>query len=223
MIIKGQVMFRKVFIIFGLLFLTACSQISSVWSPTIYDVPPGSILFYEDFSTDQNGWKTWDQDGSIVRYQAEGFRFFVNQANYDYWSTPGYKFKNMKIDTDVIKVSGPDNNAFGVICRFVDAENYYAFLMSSDGYAGILRVLEGEYTLLNANTMEYTPVILQSEALNKISATCNETNLSLMINGEVIFDVQDQSFETGDVGLMVSSYDEPGVDILFDNLTVSQP
>jgi hypothetical protein len=59
--------------------------------------------------------------------------------------------------------------------------------------------------------------------LNKISVICAEDELSFMINGELMFEVQDQNFETGDVGLMVSSYDQPGVDILFDNLTVSQP
>ena len=216
-------MYRRGIIIFGLILLTACSQIPSLWQQTIYDVPSGSILFQEDFSTEQNDWQTWNQEGSYVRYQAEGLHFFVDQANYDYWSTPGFTFKDMKIEADVIKVDGPDNNAFGVMCRFVDAENYYAFLMSSDGYAGILRVLDGAYTLLNASTMEYASVILQGEAINKISAICSENNLTFMINGEVLFEVQDQSFETGDVGLMVSSYDQPGVDILFDNLTVSQP
>jgi hypothetical protein len=216
-------MHRKGLIILGLVLLTACSQIPSLWQQTIYEVPSGSILFQEDFSTEENGWQSWDQDGSFVRYQAEGLHFFVNQANYDYRSTPGYTFKDVKIEVDAIKVGGPDNNAYGVICRFVDAENYYAFLMSSDGYAGLLRVLDGDYTLLNANSMEYAPVILQGEALNKISVICAEDELSFMINGELMFEVQDQNFETGDVGLMVSSYDQPGVDILFDNLTVSQP
>jgi hypothetical protein len=216
-------MYRKGFVFLGLVLLTACSQISSFGQQTIYDVPSGSILFQEDFSSDQNKWRTWDQEGSFVRYQAKGFRFFVNQANYDYWSTPGYTFKNMKVEVDAIKVDGPDNNAYGVMCRFVDADNYYAFLISSDGYAGILRVLDGVYTLLNGASMEYAPMILKGEALNKISAACNENDLTLMINGEALFIVQDESFDTGDVGLMVSSYDQPGVDILFDNLTVTQP
>jgi len=216
-------MYRRAFIILGLFFLTGCSQIPSLWQQRIYEVPSGSILFQEDFSTDQNGWQIWENEGSYVRYQAEGLHFFVDQVNYDYRSTPGYTFKDTKIEVDAIKVDGPDNNAFGVMCRYVDAENYYAFLMSSDGYAGILRVLDGDYTLLNANSMEYAPVILQGEALNKISVICAEDYLTFIINGDVLFEVQDQYFQTGDVGLMVSSYEEPGIDILFDNLTVSQP
>ncbi len=211
-------MFRRVMLLLlGLIVLTACSQ------QTVYDVPAGSILFQEDFSSEDNGWRIWNQDGSFVRYQAEGLHFFVNQANLDTWSTPGYTFKDMNIAVDAIKVDGPDNNAYGVICRFVDANNYYAFLISSDGYAGILRVVDGVYTLLNADSMQYAPSILQGEALNKISVACKGMNLAMMVNGETLFEVQDASFERGDVGLMVSSYDQAGVDILFDHLTVTQP
>ncbi len=216
-------MVRKFLFILSLIFLTACGSTRELWQQTVYDVPSGSILFKEDFSDDQNGWRTWNEKGSIVTYQAEGLRFYINQSNFDYISTPGYTFKNSKATVNTIKVGGPNDNAFGLICRYHDAQNYYAFLISSDGYAGILRVLEGEYTLLNADTLEYSAVINQGEALNTLTAECNGQTLALAVNDQVLFQVKDEYFEVGDVGLMVSSYEEPGVDLLFDNLTVLQP
>ena len=31
----------------------------------------------------------------------------------------------------------PDNNAYGVICRYTDLQNFYVFLVSADGYYAI--------------------------------------------------------------------------------------
>lgn len=215
---------KKLFIIFtSLILLTGCSQISSLWAQEIYDAPSGAILFLEEFTDDKNGWRTWHDDGSHITYQAEGFRFYANQANYDLWSTPGYSFQDMQIDVEALKLGGPDDNAFGVICRYVDADNFYAFLISSDGYAGILRVLAGNYTLLNADTLEYSAAIIQGEAINDLSASCIGEQLSFAVNGTELFVVEDGNFKIGDVGLFVSSYDEAGVDIFFDNLIVYQP
>jgi hypothetical protein len=203
--------------------ISGCSAIAKFGTQPPVSANSGAILFSEDFSSDENGWTTWNQNGSMAGYQIEGFRFFVGEANFDFLSHPGYNFGDVHVDVDAIKVSGPNNNAFGVICRMVDEENFYAFLISSDGYAGILRVLDGRYTLLNNDSMEYAEAIYQGEALNKMSAVCQGNQLSLMVNGSPLLSVVDDSFATGDVGLMAGAYDEPDVDVMFDNLLVSQP
>ena len=43
--------------------------------------------------------------------------------------------------------NGRCSNSFGVICRYQDEENFYAGLITSDGYAGIFEVKEGIYHL----------------------------------------------------------------------------
>ena len=127
------------------------------------------------------------------------------------------------MDVDAIKASGPDNNAFVVLCRLVDENNFYAFLISSDGYAGILRVMDGEYTLLNNESLEYSDAIYQGDALNKITAVCQGNQLDMKVNGQQLFSVQDDNFSDGDVGMMAGAYEKAGVDILFDNMLVTQP
>jgi len=39
----------------------------------------------------------------------------------------------------------------------------------------------------------------------------------------VLTSVADSTLSSGDVGLLASTYDEAGVDILFDNFTVTTP
>jgi len=43
------------------------------------------------------------------------------------------------------------------------------------------------------------------------------------VNGELIAEASDSTFSNGDIGLIVGSFDEPGVDIWFDNLSVKNP
>lgn len=102
-------------------------------------------------------------------------------------------------------------------------KNYYAFVISSDGYAGIIRVQEGVYELINSDTMEFAGSINQGKSINYLVATCQGNQLFFDINGVNQFSIKDDRFASGDVGLIAGSFDEPGVDIFFDSLTVFQP
>ena len=209
--------------IISLLFLSGCSTVQKIISNPTPEFLPGSVLFSDDFSTNDNGWKTWNQDNAYVNIEGGGLYFQINEPEYDYWSKPGYKFGNLVIQTDAIKVGGPNNNSYGVICRMLDEANFYAFLISSDGYAGILRVKEGIYELLNNDSMEFFAEIAQGDALNQITATCSDTQLSLAINGKIVLQEEDTNFTVGDIGFIAGTFTEPGVEIIFDNLVVLQP
>jgi hypothetical protein len=47
--------------------------------------------------------------------------------------------------------------------------------------------------------------------------------LVLAVNGVLIAEAADSTFSEGDIGLIVGSFDLPGVDIWFDNLMVRVP
>ena len=212
-----------IFSLLLVILLSACSVLDSVF-PNTTEIPiSGTVLFSDTFSSAESGWNTWNQNGSYVIYQADGLRFFVDKPHLDFYSNPGYTFSDVRIEVEAIKVGGPDNNTFGVICRMQDEKNYYAFVISSDGYAGIIKVVEGVYQLINNDSMEFAPSVRQGEAINYLVVTCQYNFLKLDINGENQFSIQDNSFTHGDVGLIAGSFEEPGVDIFFDNLTVFQP
>jgi hypothetical protein len=214
---------RMIFSLLLVVLLSACSVLDVVF-PKKTEIPPsGTVLFSDTFSSTESGWNTWNQNGSYVIYQADGLRFFVDKPHLDFYSKPGFTFTDVRIEVEAIKVAGPDDNSFGVICRMQDEKNYYAFVISSDGYAGIVKVEEGVYQLINSESMEFAPSVHQGEAINYLVVTCQYNFLKLDINGENQFSIQDNSFTNGDVGLIAGSFEEPGVDIFFDNLTVFQP
>ncbi len=183
----------------------------------------GEVLFQDDFSDPTSGWATWSQDQSAVAYESGGLRFRINQPRYDYWSRPGKRFGDAILSVDATRVSGPENNDFGLICRYRNGDNFYAFLISSDGYYGILRVQDGQYQVISAESLQSSEVIQRGSAVNQLQAECNGPVLSLLVNGTLLARAEDSTFRSGEVGVLAGTYDEPGVEILFDNFIVIKP
>jgi hypothetical protein len=204
--------------------LVACSGPSEGFSSTgKTPVHPNSI-YEDDFSNPASGWETWsDANGSFVAYQNGGLRILVKDSQFDYWSRPGKRFVDARIEVDAVKLAGPNDNDFGLICRYQDRNNFYAFLASSDGYAGILKVENGKYKVISGTELSYTTALNQNEALNHLQADCTGSSLALMVNGNMAARAQDSSFSAGEVGVIAGTNATPVVDIFFDNFVVSKP
>ncbi len=184
---------------------------------------PSNVLFQDDFSDPSSGWDRVSEAAGITDYADGSYRIFVNTINTDIWSNPKLNFSDVRVEVDATKVGGSDNNDFGVICRYVDSDNYYFFIASSDGYYGIGRFFEGKQELIGVESMPPSEVINKGNATNHLRADCIGSKLSLYVNGEFLTQVEDTAFASGDVGLLAGSLDSPGVDIYFDNFKVLKP
>jgi hypothetical protein len=187
-------------------------------------LPPSVVLYSDDFSNPQSGWQvSQDVRGSRSGYEHQGLRIVVNEVEMDYWSEAPVDYPDGRFAVDASKLGGPDDNYFGIFCRMTDSLDYYAFLISSDGYYGIAKVKGGNYQLLNAGTMDFSSLITKGRGTNRVRADCIGSSLALYVNGELLVEVQDTDFSAGKLGLIAGSHEVIGVDILFDNFTVYQP
>ena len=184
----------------------------------------GEVLFQDEFSDPASGWnRVLDTEGNITDYENGGYRILNNKPISHIWSNPGLKFSDVQVEVDVTKLGGPEDNFYGVICRYKDGSNFYILAISSDGYYGMIKVKDGTLDLLGANDMQPNEMIIQGNATNHLRADCVTDTLALYANGQLLTSVQDSDFKTGDVGLEVSTRLQAGVDILFDNLSVIKP
>jgi hypothetical protein len=184
---------------------------------------PSNLLFQDDFSDTSSGWDRVTADTGVTDYAEGVYRIYVNESGTDVWANPGLEFSDVTVQVEAIKIGGPDDNDFGVICRSVDTSNFYFFVISSDGYYGIGKVSNAGQELIGMDAMQPSEAILQGEASNTIRADCVGSSLSLYVNAEKLDEVQDSEFSTGDVGLIAGSFDTPGTDIHFDNFRVIKP
>lgn len=210
----------------GILLVSAATLACSFSNRLVSRVVPETgtdILFQDDFSDPESGWTTRLDENLRAEYRGGSFHFFVNEPQMGLGSTPELDFTDMRVNVDAFKAGGPDDNQFGVICRYVDENNFYALLISSDGYFGITRVKDGEAQLLGRDQMEISKAIHTGGLGNHVQAECVGDRLTLWANGTLLDEVHDDAFTRGDVGLWVGTFDEAGADVLFDDFIVRKP
>lgn len=184
--------------------------------------PSGTVLFQDEFDSLLTGWDRVAADGGIMDYDGGVFRIVVNAPDYNFWSTPGKQFTDVRIEVDTARLNGPDENRAGLVCR-VNGEQFYFFVISSDGYYAVGRVNGEQVTLLGQEQMQVSATIHTGLAINHLRADCVGSQLTFYVNGFQVAQAQDTALPSGDVGLLAGTFDQPGADIIFDKFIVMQP
>lgn len=184
--------------------------------------PSGTVLFQDDFSRRSSGWTEQDQPGFRMGYRDGAYQIGIVGIQTLAWSTPRFDVSDVRLEVDTT-TEGPVNNAFGLICRFQDPGNYYFLMISSDGFAGIGQVLDGQRSMLSGIAMLPSDAILQGSGPNHLRADCIGPRLSLFVNGMLAQEALVAGWPSGDVGVIAGSYDEAGVEVRFDNFGIIQP
>ncbi|MBN2258883.1 MAG: hypothetical protein JW704_13890 [Anaerolineaceae bacterium] len=203
----------------------ACTlpSISNIVGSTDQTETDGGVLFSDDFSNKDSGWDRYTDTDVITDYGNGIYRIYISVTNWDYWANPGKNFTDVRVEVDATKAGGPDDNDIGVICRYKSTNDFYFFLISSDGYYGIGKTVGGEMQLIGQDELYSSDDINLGSDTNHIRADCVGPRLSLYVNGILLSSVTDSDFSNGDVGLMAGTYDTPGADIHFDDFVVYDP
>lgn len=205
-------------LLLSFLLLSACTAVPIA---AVSTATPGDVLYQEQFENNTTGWARIANDNSIMDYDGGGYRILVRQPKLNVWSTSENNYSDVRVEADVIKLNGPDENRMGLICRY-QSGNYYFFMISSDGYYVIGKFIGGLTLLLGQSEMQVSESI-QTGTMNHLRADCIGNTLTFYINFTEVASASDTDFPTGDVGVVAGAFAEPGVDVLFDNFVVIQP
>lgn len=185
----------------------------------------GDIIYQDDFSNSGSGWPSKSSDGGSMDYANGNYRIYVSDPYADLIANAGENLPaDVVIDVDITKSGGTENNDFGAVCRLKDLDNFYFFQISSDGYAVIGKFENNQMQYLSADGMSKVDGIYPGSSTNHMRVECVGNSFSLYANGSLVATVTDNTFTSGgDVGLMAGTFDEGGVDIVFDNFIVTNP
>lgn len=187
----------------------------------------GVVLFSDDFSNPNSGWDRNDWDNGFTDYVDDAYQISVKRENYDIWTNPYLNFEgDVRVEVDASKVAGDFDDNYGILCRYSGAASspsYYFFYISSDGFAVIGKVIDGETTYLSGEQMDYSDAINQGVATNHLRADCVGSTLTFYVNGELVAATSDSSLTDGDVGLDGGTFAATSATFLFDNFVVYQP
>lgn len=184
------------------------------------------FLFRDGFVDNRCGWLLYQDSGATVAIEEEVLTITSNQPGQIWWTNPGREFDDVIVAVEARQIDGPDNNAYGVICRYQSEENFYVFLVSGDGYYAIGKYQTGSEQityLLDGDAYQFSDVINQGVATNQIRASCVGNELGLSVNGIPLATVTDNTFVRGDIGLGASPLEAGTTIIHFDDIEVLAP
>jgi hypothetical protein len=176
----------------------------------------------DDFSDPASGWQAESDASAEVRYYEGAMRVLVKAPNRSAWAWANREFSDFHLIVEATQVAGPDDNEYGVQVRMEDNRRFYRFSISGDGYYQVSKYDGEEWGLLSAEWSESDAIHLGA-ATNLLEVICQGKTMAFLVNGEQLVRVEDTDYRRGDIGLYAGSLFEPGVEIHFDNLSVTEP
>ena len=181
------------------------------------------VLFSDDFSDEAGVWDTYTDEYGSAFYE-DGWLHLTNNnpAEFATGSWAHQHFTDFILEVETKFVAGTDKNWHTVQCRYQDSSNYYWFGTSADGYYFISKFVNRNW--IDLASVTYSSYINPGvDAVNLIRIECIGSNLSLSVNGHLLWQGTDATFTGGDIVLVTNAYAGTFTEIAFDNIVVSEP
>jgi hypothetical protein len=220
-----------------------------------YLVPtePGKAAYVAVFDGFTDEWALYQ--GTLEAAVADGaLRLEIGSADGRPFSTTRHRFADFDVRVEAKAAAGPLNNGFGLLFRLQEGDpnsaaddSYYWFLISSDGYYQVMRVLQGREKRLSEWIP--TPIIQQGiGATNWLRVVARGDTFEFYINnkrvpvcvpdnpdaestysggciaGQMQDSLTDSAIPHGRLGVIAHAFGEEGViAVEFDNLWIMGP
>jgi hypothetical protein len=206
----------------AMLVIWAANQSTTPPAPTEAISAPGALLYEDDFEDPESGWDVYNDGDTLAIYSGGEYRLAVYQENYVTWAgpEPGLDLSDFVMEAEARLVEGPLDNNLGLLVRYQeDNEHFYWFQISSDGYFSVDLWEEGKWTSLVP--WEASPAIQQGlNATNRLRLVCRGSEFQFYVNDSLLTTLVEDTYRTGNIGLAIGTFDEPGVVAHFDNVQV---
>lgn len=222
---------RKAIIVALGLLLAACG---SAPTPTATQAPPtavpatptqsgfsnsdGDVAFFDDFSDPGSGWTSYPELDYPPSYESGHLVFsIVPTESFGLGYLPRV-FEDVAVSVDVKFDQPAHDGDIGILCRYVDSENYYSVEVTENGYYAVWKKVNSEYSWL----IEWTPssLIPTDGSPFILNAACDGTQLQVGINDQLLGTANDADLASGYVGLIAGTYENGGLIVSFDNFEV---
>lgn len=181
---------------------------------------------FEETFDEQGSWRAGDDLDASGKVEDGVYKLIVEADAQRFWTTAGESFENGVFTVEVTQVRGPlDTAGFGMLFRVDDeADSFYIFEISGDGFAWIGRCLNActeEQVLVENWWFEASAINQGLDATNMLTVSAEGGNFAFAVNGIEIGRVTDNVLAAGDIGLFVETLGLGGIEVHFDNFTVT--
>ncbi len=180
-------------------------------------------LPYVETFDDAGDWSSGEDAYSIGQVVDGVYDFQIIENDVSRWASAGQNFGDGIFEVEATAVAGPLDNGFGLLFRAnPETGDFYLFKISADGYVWIGRYAEGaeDTTIVGEHWFESPAVQQGLNVTNRLTVRAEAGNLIFSVNNQEVGRVTDNTFASGDVGLLVQTLGGAGVRVHFDNLSV---
>lgn len=198
--------------------LTLPPRFAAAQGATPDDWRTGTPALSDNFSRDTDAW-TVDTGSSALKTISRGrLTVKVPEPKMFRWSMLDNLdvFSDYYVEVDARHVAGPEDGMMGIIFRYLDVDNFYAFLVSADGWYTLLKYVDGEAS----RPVEWAESdVLETGAgsENTLAVLADGRNIALYANDEELDRVTDRSFTEGALALVAGTGDDGDLEVSFDN------
>ncbi len=185
----------------------------------IADIRAGEPDVEDLFDVDNGTWDIGYTGDTSTYFKAGRLHVSVNDVNTIAWSQGSTTVGDFYAEVDTLHWEGPLNNQLGIIFRYVDADNFYFFAIGNDGYYSLQKLENNEWSMLVDWTESATITVGEGET-NTLGLLVEGNAMALLINDYIVEEVTDDTFVGGTLALTAGAFDEPPVDIAFDDFAV---
>ncbi len=180
-----------------------------------------ALPFTDDFNDAKSGWTVTADLSGDTKYDNGRLHILVKNENFTIWSTAGKLIKDGVYEVDAQPIGGPQDNGFGVIYRMKDRKNFQHFEISSDGYWRAGQTKDG--TWANWSDWIQHPAIKTGGDVNRIKIMMKADKVTFFVNDQMVNERAEPAPAAGDIGVFaLTLLDQPGVEVVFDNVSVSE-
>jgi hypothetical protein len=105
---------------------------------------------------------------------------------------------------------------YGLAFRYEDTANHYLYLMDHNGFYGLWNYVDGDWEALIPFS-KTSAANTEPGGVNRLGVLVRGDQITLLLNGEVLTTLEDDSHPTGTLALAAGTFDVPPVAVNFDN------
>ncbi|MEX1020555.1 MAG: hypothetical protein WDZ49_12905 [Litorilinea sp.] len=179
----------------------------------ILDTPS---TFYDDFRRNTGVWELVDEVDHSFSYRQRALLGTLDKTEWIAWSVLDQDLTDYYFEVDATQLADIEDASYGIVFRLQDTDEFYQLSVSIYGNYSIWKTVGDEWIELVEWT-DHPAVNTGLEATNRVGVLVEGSNLTAVVNGEVLATVSDPDFTSGPLGVALETFEETGNEVLFDN------
>jgi len=190
--------------------------------PPFAPPPPWGLAYIsDDFSNPNTGWPVVNYNSHQTWYANGHYNISVSQIVFEAYATVGGSYTDTWMQTRAIITQDEVGASIGIACRVVDSNNFYFLQITNSSTYMVSKYWNGVLSLINMGAPKTSSAIRPYD-YNLIEVSCIQNELSLTVNGVHLITAYDNTFPTGDIGLVAGSADHLPISAAFDFFIAGQ-